>query len=242
MGFPRCNFWHTKHAEMRFPDHGAVETREPNASEAAPGRTEKCQAEKFGEASLRNEIRLLSLNTEPVSATREPAPQSRMKDIASMNKTVRTAMTIASFLVLAGSPAAVLAQSSHVGSSPDAAAPQAAGADATPGGGGTSFGGYIIDPSASQTSAGVYIGKPVFNARNESIGEVTDLVIDKRHGVVAAVIGVGGFLGLAEKDVAVPNDRITAVRDAQSGGVRLTTTETTDSLKSAPEFSPSGAL
>lgn len=157
-----------------------------------------------------------------------------------MKKTFGAVTTIASVLVLAGNSA--LAQSSNVGSSPDAAAPQAAGEDGTPGGAGTSFGGYIIKPSTTQTNASTYIGQPVYNARNESIGEVRDLVLDSRGGIVAAVVGVGGFLGVAEKDVAVPNDRIDAVRDGETGNVRLTTTETEDTLKSAPEYQAPGSL
>lgn len=157
-----------------------------------------------------------------------------------MKKTFGAVTTIASFLALAGAPA--LAQSGHVGSSPDAPAPQAAGDDGTSGGAGTSFGGYIIEPSTTQTIASTYIGQPVYNARNENIGEVRDLVIDNRGGILAAVVGVGGFLGVAEKDVAVPNDRIDAVRDGENGDVRLTTSETAETLKSAPGFQISGSL
>jgi hypothetical protein len=58
----------------------------------------------------------------------------------------------------------------------------------------------------------------------------------KDGGLVAAVIGVGGFLGIAEKDVAVPMDKITVAQNPQDGSMKLTTTETADSLKAAPEF------
>ncbi len=53
---------------------------------------------------------------------------------------------------------------------------------------------------------------------------------------MAAVIGVGGFLGIGEKNVAVPMDKITVAQNPQDGSMKLTTTETADSLKAAPEF------
>ncbi|MFP3803075.1 hypothetical protein SB764_43325, partial [Paraburkholderia sp. SIMBA_027] len=48
--------------------------------------------------------------------------------------------------------------------------------------------------------------------------------------------GVGGFLGIGAKDVAVPMDKVTMTRNAQDGTIRLTTTETAETLKAAPEF------
>jgi sporulation protein YlmC with PRC-barrel domain len=152
-----------------------------------------------------------------------------------MKKTFGAAASIVSFLALASTPA--LSQSSNVGSSPDAASPEAAAT----GGAGSSFGGYIIEPSTSQSTATDYIGKSVYNAANESIGEVRDVVIDKTRGIVAVVVGVGGFLGVGEKNVAVPEDRIDVARDDENAGARLTTTETAETLKSAPEFVTSDA-
>ncbi|CAD7053202.1 photosystem reaction center subunit H [Pseudorhizobium endolithicum] len=98
-------------------------------------------------------------------------------------------------------------------------------------------GSYITEQSETQISANDYIGKPVYNAEDESIGDVNDLIMEEQGGIVAAVIGVGGFLGIGEKDVAVPMDKITMSRDTENNNeVRLTTTETAESLKAAPEF------
>jgi len=82
---------------------------------------------------------------------------------------------------------------------------------------------------------------------------VTNLIMEQDGGLVAAVIGVGGFLGIGAKtlaitvdgkvapgigakDVAVPMDKVTMTRNAQDGTIRLTTTETAETLKAAPEF------
>ncbi|MCK8780714.1 PRC-barrel domain-containing protein [Rhizobium sp. NTR19] len=98
-------------------------------------------------------------------------------------------------------------------------------------------GGYITEQAENQISANDYIGKSVYTSDDKSIGNVTDLIMEEDGGIVAAVIGVGGFLGIGQKDVAVPMDKITMTRDAENNNeVRLTTTETAESLQAAPEF------
>lgn len=97
-------------------------------------------------------------------------------------------------------------------------------------------GGYLTAQSADQISAKTYMGQSVYNGQNESIGSINDLILQKQGGVVAAVVGVGGFLGIGQKNVAVPFDKITATQNAQDSTVKLTATETAESLKAAPEF------
>jgi len=95
---------------------------------------------------------------------------------------------------------------------------------------------YLTEQASDQIAASTYIGQSVYNAGDESIGEINDLIIKKDGGVEAAVIGVGGFLGLGEKDVAVPFDRISIAEQPNTDALKLTTTETADTLKAAPEF------
>ena len=45
-------------------------------------------------------------------------------------------------------------------------------------------------------------GKAVYGSDGESIGEINDILVSV-DGSVNAVIGVGGFLGIGEKDFAV---------------------------------------
>lgn len=113
----------------------------------------------------------------------------------------------------------------------DAQAPAPAPATTT-----AQAGGYLTEQSADQISAKTYMGQSVYNGQNESIGSINDLILQKQGGVTAAVVGVGGFLGLGQKNVAVPFDKITMTQNAQDGSIKLTTTETADTLKSAPEF------
>ncbi|MBB3966427.1 MULTISPECIES: PRC-barrel domain-containing protein [Rhizobium] len=108
----------------------------------------------------------------------------------------------------------------------------AASTDTAAAGGGT----YLTEQASDQVSANTYIGQAVYNGQNESIGNVNDLIMKKDGGLVAAVIGVGGFLGIGEKNVAVPMEKVTVAQNTQDGSVKLTTSETAETLKAAPEF------
>jgi sporulation protein YlmC with PRC-barrel domain len=57
------------------------------------------------------------------------------------------------------------------------------------------------------------VGLNVYNDKNESIGSINDLLMDKSGNIKAAVIGVGGFLGMGSQLVAVPLDKIKFVNE-----------------------------
>lgn len=50
------------------------------------------------------------------------------------------------------------------------------------------------------------IGKSVYNASGERVGEIDEIVVNRNSRATAAVVGVGGFLGVGEKKVVVPLD------------------------------------
>jgi len=52
------------------------------------------------------------------------------------------------------------------------------------------------------------VGLNVYNDNNESVGSINDLLTDKSGNIKAAVIGVGGFLGVGEHLVAVAFDQL----------------------------------
>ncbi len=56
----------------------------------------------------------------------------------------------------------------------------------------------------TQFRASKLIGTRVTGANNESIGEINDVLMDQSGRAHAVIIGVGGFLGIGEKDVAIP--------------------------------------
>ncbi len=80
------------------------------------------------------------------------------------------------------------------------------------------------------------IGAKVTNNANESIGEINDLLVDESGMIQAAVIGVGGFLGIGEKDVAVPFKELKVTRQNDGDIDKVTGNFTKDQLKQAPEF------
>jgi sporulation protein YlmC with PRC-barrel domain len=52
------------------------------------------------------------------------------------------------------------------------------------------------------------VGLKVYNDQNEDIGSINDLLTDKTGNIKAAVISVGGFLGMGSRLVAIPLDKI----------------------------------
>ena len=73
------------------------------------------------------------------------------------------------------------------------------------------------------------IGLNVYNEANEKLGDVNELLLDKNGKVTAVVIGVGGFLGMGEHDIAVSMDKLKFVDEAvrTSSTAPATTRETT---------------
>ena len=82
-------------------------------------------------------------------------------------------------------------------------------------------------------SANEYIGKTVYSPELDKIGKVKDVIFSE-NGVKAVVLGLGGFLGIGEKRVAVAIDSIEPTRDGFS--VKLITNATREQLASAPKL------
>ena len=81
------------------------------------------------------------------------------------------------------------------------------------------------------------VGLNVYNDHNENVGSINDLLMDKNGNIKAAVLGVGGFLGMGEHLVAVPFDKIRFVdqpvsSSTSSKGSSSTTGSTSSSSSS----------
>ncbi|GAC1307165.1 MAG: hypothetical protein NVSMB10_12510 [Steroidobacteraceae bacterium] len=59
------------------------------------------------------------------------------------------------------------------------------------------------DVAKGDWRASKLLGLAVYNDKNETIGSINDLITDKNGEIQAAIIGVGGFLGVGEHLVAV---------------------------------------
>ena len=71
----------------------------------------------------------------------------------------------------------------------------------------------------------------VYDKANDKIGDISDVLVDGSKKASLAIIGVGGFLGIGEKNVAVPFDSIQ--RTVRDGKVYLTMDANKDQLKAA---------
>jgi sporulation protein YlmC with PRC-barrel domain len=78
-------------------------------------------------------------------------------------------------------------------------------------------------------------GLNVYNQKNESIGEITDLAI-KNHQVDALILSVGGFLGMDEHYVAVSPSSVDVRYDSKNDKWLASMNTTKEALKAAPEF------
>ncbi len=75
----------------------------------------------------------------------------------------------------------------------------------------------------------------VYDPSDSKIGEIMDVLLDREGKAVALIIGVGGFLGMGEKDVAVPFNAVQfKTKDNNKWYPVMNTTK--DALKNAPGF------
>ena len=73
-------------------------------------------------------------------------------------------------------------------------------------------------------------GVVVYNDANEKIGDINDVILDRSGKVANVILGVGGFLGLGEHNVAIAFDKLTWIDQP----VTSTTASTTSAPASAP--------
>jgi len=92
---------------------------------------------------------------------------------------------------------------------------------------------YTANPA--DTRATKLIGQNVYNLNNEDIGEVHDLIIDSGKTIKAIVVGVGGFLGMGERNVAIAPASI-VMSETADGSARLVVNTTREDLKKVQPF------
>ena len=90
----------------------------------------------------------------------------------------------------------------------------------------------LPDNPIGQMTADELIGKSVVNQNGEEVGDISDIVIDKQNQAVFAIIAVGGFLGIGEKEVAVPFEQLQPGEDEAV----LMSSATENELKGMPAY------
>ena len=86
----------------------------------------------------------------------------------------------------------------------------------------------------TEMRASKLIGADVRNTANEDVGEVNEVILDQNGKVAAVVLGVGGFLGMGEREVAVEFKSLRFAEKDDTPTVMIDATK--DTLKSAPEW------
>ena len=88
--------------------------------------------------------------------------------------------------------------------------------------------------STDAVSLRTYYNEDVYDTQDNKIGDVNDILFDKDGRISTAIIGVGGFLGVGEKDVAVP---FNSLKVAEKAGDRyLVINATKEALEKAPGY------
>ena len=75
------------------------------------------------------------------------------------------------------------------------------------------------------------LGKGVYNDAGDKVGDINDLIVTPDKAVSYAIVGVGGFLGVGEHEIAVPVGQL-----KQQEGKIVLAGATKDALKAAPKF------
>lgn len=75
-----------------------------------------------------------------------------------------------------------------------------------------SLGAFAADNMAQQSPdqwrASKLVGLQIYGPNNQSVGKISDVLMSKDGKAASVIIGVGGFLGIGEKDVAVPYQQV----------------------------------
>ena len=72
------------------------------------------------------------------------------------------------------------------------------------------------------------IGVNVYNEANERLGDINELILDSSGKVNAVIIGIGGFLGMGEHDIAVSMEKLQFREEHDRTNSTATTTASTE--------------
>jgi sporulation protein YlmC with PRC-barrel domain len=100
---------------------------------------------------------------------------------------------------------------------------------------------YVVPTTGTQWRSSDFVGKPVYSRNDERVGEIDDLLMSSDGKIAAAVVGVGGFLGMGERKVAIAFPSIQMIKDS-NGVDRLSVQVSKDMLKTAPEYKPARTM
>jgi PRC-barrel domain len=95
---------------------------------------------------------------------------------------------------------------------------------------------FVAKQSPDQHLGSRFNGTDVIGADERKIGDVSDVLFDNNQKIVAYIVGVGGFLGIGQKDVAIAPSSFQTVAGKDATDMKLRLSMTKDELKAAPTF------
>lgn len=96
---------------------------------------------------------------------------------------------------------------------------------------------FVQNQRATDWRGSKLIGATVYGPDNASIGDINDVLIANDGKVNAVVIGVGGFLGVGEKNVAIPFEKLSVTRKPESAAIaKIAVSYSKAELTGAPKF------
>jgi sporulation protein YlmC with PRC-barrel domain len=98
----------------------------------------------------------------------------------------------------------------------------------------TGQGGLMTSIPANSRTVTDWYKQNVYDQKDQKLGEIMDLLVNQSGQIEAAMVGVGGFLGAGEKDVAVSFNAIKPTKRNDKTYLTLDTTK--DALNNAPGF------
>lgn len=78
-------------------------------------------------------------------------------------------------------------------------------------------------------------GATVYGVNDEAIGDVGDVILGQDQQAQEAIVDVGGFLGIGERNVRVPFEELTILRAADGSDLRVYMDTTQEQLETYPE-------
>lgn len=100
---------------------------------------------------------------------------------------------------------------------------------------------FVPQIGPDQLLASELVGAAIYNPAGDNLGDVNDVVLASDGSPYALVVGVGGFLGLGEKNVGISFAAVKTSLDA-NGKLRLTFDTTKEELDAAPAFSATAMM
>jgi sporulation protein YlmC with PRC-barrel domain len=104
----------------------------------------------------------------------------------------------------------------------------------------------LMAPEISREGYGVYsfeelttedlTGARVYGVNDEDVGEIDELIVDDSGQITKVILGIGGFLGIGEHDIAVTLEELTILRETDGTDFRVYIDSSKEQLEAQPEY------